>query len=192
MTRGGRILKSDLPHNHCQNNAEEEISIAIQSLLHLLTLQCTAAGEMRKPSASVTSLLRTVRPRMSLLRSIPHLTHLCVGHLLTALSSLVDDSGAGQVEDGSGRCGGPIRGQIGRHIAHVGQRRHPPQQGPGPQGGLNLRSRIMRHRPDVSSALKSLPRMLTSVPKLVSLPLTVRPTPAAGGWGCRPGPTAAP
>jgi hypothetical protein len=48
MTLGGRILKSDSPHNHCQKNAEDEISIAIQGLPHLLTLQWTAAGEMYK------------------------------------------------------------------------------------------------------------------------------------------------
>src|SRR5215204_4424 len=109
MTLGGRIRKSDLPHNYCQNNAEEEISIAIQGLLHLLTLQWSAAGEMRKLSTSVPSLLRKVRPRMWLLRSIPHLTHLCVGHRLTALSSLVDDSAAGQVGDGPCRRAGPVR-----------------------------------------------------------------------------------
>jgi hypothetical protein len=48
MTLGPRILKSDLPHNRCQNNAEEEISIAIQGLPHLLTLQWSAASEMYK------------------------------------------------------------------------------------------------------------------------------------------------
>ena len=55
MTLGGKILKCDLPHSRCQKNAEEKISIAIQGLPHLLTLQCTAAGEMRSLSTSIPS-----------------------------------------------------------------------------------------------------------------------------------------
>src|SRR5918997_2453363 len=55
--------------------------------------------------------------------------------------SLVDDRAAGQVEHGPGRGAGAVRGQERRRVPHVGERRDPTQDGPGPERRLDLLGR---------------------------------------------------